>query len=255
MTEVLYAYAALRAGSPLPPLEGLEGASLPFAVVHGALAVVASSAPAAFFAEGGPVAQADWVARQAMRHHGVCRALALRALPLAFGAVFSGEGALRRWMAERAGQLEAALDRAEGCAEWTVLLREDGPRLDAFLERADDGLCALRGAAEAAGPGTRFLLERRLAKAREAARARLRERASERLRAQLAPARALMPARARDGSSGLTALLPEPSVAALRARLDEAARDLAETGLELAVTGPWPAYGFAREALGDARGA
>ncbi len=256
MSLALYAYAVLPAA--FDPAEangldaaGLEGAGPPALVREGAVAALASPVPAAWFAEGGPVGDPEWVSRQALRHHAVCGALAGHALPLAFGGVFSGEAPLRLWLAERAAPLALALARAEGCAEWTLLLREDAPRLEAWLAAHDAELAQLSAAAGAAGPGTRFLLERRLARARDGARARHLEAAACRLHDALAPqSRALLPARTRAGMVGVTALLPGAPPAAL----GEMARELDESGLALALSGPWPPYAFAREALSHAHG-
>jgi len=251
MSLALYAYAALPAGADAPSMPGLDGAG-PLALVReGGVAALVSAVPAAWFAEGGAAADPEWVSAQALRHHDVCGALAGRALPLAFGAVFSSEVPLRVWLAERAAALSEALARCAGCAEWTLLLREDTPTLEAWLAANDAELARLQAAAGRAGPGTRFLLERRLERAREGARARHIENAAARLHAALsAHARALLPARARSGMVGVTALLPEAPPASLAGM----AQELEGTGLALALSGPWPPYAYAREALSHAHG-
>jgi hypothetical protein len=249
MSLALYAYAALPAGSAIPGQPGLEGAGELALVTEGAVAALVSPVPAAWFAEGGLASDPEWVSRQALRHHAVCGALAGMALPLAFGAVFSSEAPLRLWLAERAGPLATALARAEGCAEWTLLLREDTPRLEAWLDAHDTELARLSGAAAAAGPGTRFLLERRLERARGEARARHLDAAATRLQAALTEhARALTPARTRDGMLGVNVLLPGAPPPAL----ENMAGELDATGVSLTLSGPWPPYAFAREALAHA---
>ncbi len=240
---MLHAYAVLRAGAPLPAVEGIEDGLLPFAVSHGARALVVSRVRAC-----GPTQ----LAQRHRAHHALCRALAFRSLPLAFGIGFSGGGALRQWFGARARRLAATLDRAEGCAESRVLVRKDPGRLDAYLDRAELGVAALRATTGRAEPGRRRMLERCLAEARAAARARLRDRAAALLRDELAPARAVIGPRAADGAEGMAVLLPEPAVAALRRRLAAHAKVLADGGIEVALTGPWPPYGFARETLGGA---
>lgn len=251
MSLALYAYAVLPATATLPPARGLAGAGPLLLVREGAVAALVSPVPAAWFAEGGPSGDADWVSGQALRHHALCGALAGQALPLAFGAVFSTEVPLRVWLAERGAALVAALDQAAGCAEWTLLLREDAPRLEAWLATHDAELARMSAAAEAAGPGTRFLLERRLERARAEARARHLEAAARRLQAALsAHARAMLPARTSAGLVGVTALLPGGPPGAL----DAMAEELDGTGLAVALSGPWPPYAFAREALSHAHG-
>lgn len=251
MSLAFYAYAILAAPAAAPDMPGLEGAGPLALVTEGAVAALVSAVPHAWFAEGGPASDPEWVARQARRHHAMCRALAGMALPLGFGAVFDSDARLRLWLAERAAPLAASLDRARGCVEWTLLLREDAARLADWLAAHDAGLARLAAAAAEAGPGTRFLLEWRLERARRKARARHVEVATARLEAALAEhARALLPARTGMGLAGVTALLP----GAPPPFLDDVASELAATGLTVTLTGPAPPYAFAREALAHAQG-
>lgn len=251
MSPALHAYAVLPAEMPVPEMPGLDGAGPPVLVTEGAVAALVSPVPADWFAEGGLASDPEWVSRQALRHHAVAGALVGKALPLAFGAMFSGEAPLRLWLAERAAPLTAALARAQGCTEWTLLLREDAPRLEAWLATHDVELARLSIAAAMAGPGTRPLLERRLERAREEARARHLDAIAARLQAALAQhARALMPARTRLGVLGVTLLLPGGPPAALEDMADE----LNEAGLSVTLSGPWPPHAFARAALAHAHG-
>ncbi len=250
--EVPHAYAAVHAGSPPPAVEGLEGASRPFAVAHGALALFASRVPAAFFAAGtGRAADAGWAARQAARHHEVCRALAFRALPLAFGAVLFGEGARRQWHGARAQTLEGVLVRAEGCAEWTVVPRDDTARLDAYLHRADADVAGLHAAAAQAGPAARALLQRRLALARAGAAARPR-------RGRAAGGAGAARAGGDGGARGRRRPGPHRAAAGNRHRRDappprqagaRARREKPQARPQRPLAAP---YGFARKAPGDA---
>lgn len=249
MSQAFYAYAVLAAPAAIPDMPGLEQAGPLTLTTEGAAAALVSAVPP-WLAEGRQASDADWVSRQAQRHHAVCRALAGMALPLAFGTVFASDARLRLWLAERAAPLATSLACARGCAEWTLLLREDASRLASWLTTHDAGLARLATAAAEAGPDTRFRLERRLERAREKARARHVEAATARLEAALADhARALLPARTGMGLVGVTALLPgAPPL------LDDVAGELAATGLSVTLTGPWPPYAFAREALAHAQG-
>lgn len=242
MSPPLHAYAVLPAGVPVPDTPGMDGAGPLALVTEGAVAALVSPVTADWFAESGLASDPEWVSRQALRHHAVCGALAGMALPLAFGAVFSCEAPLRLWLAEREGPLATSLTRAQGCAEWTLLLREDAPRLEAWLAAHDAEFARLGGAAAVADPATRFLLER----AREKARARHLGAAASRLKAAMAAhARALIPARTRDGMLGVNVLLPGAPPTAL----ENMAGELDATGVSLTLSGPWLPYAFARQAL------
>ncbi|MBK1662768.1 GvpL/GvpF family gas vesicle protein, partial [Paracraurococcus ruber] len=168
MPDVLYAYAVLSAAAapPLPAPARL--------VALDDLAVLAAPVPRAEY-EGPESRTGDpaWVAARAAEHHALVAAAfaAGPLLPLAFGAVFSGEAALRAWLTPRAARLRAALQDAAGAEEWTVTLAEDAAAHAAHLAATDPVLRRLEDALARAPQGTAFLLERQRDRALQAARA------------------------------------------------------------------------------------
>jgi len=254
MNDALYTYAVIDAGGAPPDVGGiLPGAPL-FALAEGEVAALVSPVPRAWF-EAGPQCRTDnpdWLAERAAAHHAVVAGLHDAVLPLAFGAIFSGEAPLRAWLREGAPRFAAALGAVRGQSEWSVLLCEYAVAHADWLRAHDPALAALAARAEAAGPGTAFMLARQLERALATARqqrrhdrsmavGRLLEGISLHLRAG-AP-------RQENAVAGFNLLLPGPAEPRLRAALEEAAAELDGTGFGLALSGPWPPYAFAREAV------
>ena len=254
MNDALYTYAVIDAGVALPDVGAiLPGAAL-FALAEGKVAALASPVPRAWF-EAGPHCRTEdpaWLAERAAAHHAVVAGLHEAVLPLAFGAIFSGEAPLRAWLRDGALRFAAALSAVRGQSEWSVLLCEDAVAHAAWLRAHDTGLAALAARAEAAGPGTAFMLARQLERGLATARHQRRHdstlalwRLLEGISAHL---RAGAP-RQENAVAGFNLLVRGPAQAQLRAALEATATDLEGTGLGLELSGPWPPYAFAREAV------
>ena len=184
----------------------------------------------------GPDGSADTA--EALRHHAILAAYAAvtDVAPVRFGAVVADAGAARAALHRDAASHRAALARIAGCVEFGL--------------RAT----ARPGATVAAPPPTdgRSYLRARLAvrQGREAAQHQraaaldaLRHGAGAHAEAMLVlPARHdLHPPRVLD----LAVLVARDRSAALSALADTLAPRLAAAGLDLTLTGPWPAYSFA----------
>lgn len=246
--EALYAYAVVPPETALPEGAGaiLPGAGFALVRAGGCAALVSRVARAPF--EPGPGCRGNdpaWVAERAAAHHAVVAALPGPVLPLAFGALFSGEEPLAAWLAAREEALMAALAQVEGCAECTAKLEEDPARHAAWLDAHDENLRDLARRARDAAAGTAFLLARsrdkRLAEAR-AARAAMMARD---VAARLGRHAHVMP-------EPMTALVRRADMPALMEDLAEAARELDGSGIALRLVGPWPPYAYARAALSHA---
>ncbi|UQI44311.1 GvpL/GvpF family gas vesicle protein [Streptomyces sp. HU2014] len=140
---LLYAYAVARdADLPEEELPGVTGAAREpvRAVRQQGLVVLVGSVPAAEFDQA-PLRERledlGWLERVARGHQRVVDAAAARAcvLPLRLATVYRDERGLRRMLAAGRPELDAALDRLEGRAEWAVKVwtdpgpaAESGPR-------------------------------------------------------------------------------------------------------------------------------
>jgi hypothetical protein len=250
----LYAYAVVAADAPVPVLKAILPEAPILAVRHGGLAVLVSPVPRALFETGSPEARtADpaWMAARATRHHAVVMAASEPgpALPLAFGALFSDEAALLAWLMAHEATLAAALPLVADAAEWSLSLSADAPRHAAWLAAHDPALAALRRQAEAAAPGTAYLLRKRLGKVEQGVRAAHLEATLQRLAdmtAGVARHTAAMAPRG-DRAGGITALVPRAQAGTLHSAIAALASSCQEAGLAAELSGPWPPYAFARE--------
>jgi hypothetical protein len=248
--EALWAYGVTRAGSPAPAgAEGVAGPPVEL-VEEGGLALLASRVPLDDFGEA-PLKRnlndLAWLERVARAHEAVLeRALAgATVVPLRLCTIFEGEDGARRMLAERAGELSAALDALEGREEWSVKLLADPEA----LARAAGGA---REPAEAPGSGAAYLLGRRAERDDRAAAARLATSVAEDVHAGLRAAAAdavLRPPQNRDlsGHEG-EMLLNGAYLVDDPARLREAVEALRERhrhlGARIELSGPFPPYSF-----------
>ena len=247
-----YVYAVMPEGQAAPPGCGVAEAGM-VVVPQSGLSALASVVPRALFAADAAESRTgdpDWIAVCATRHHDVVERAMVSGpcLPFGFGTLFASTERLKIFLATRASALREALARVESCREWAVTLLEDAAAHAAWLRAHDPGLRDLAARAEAAGPGTGFLLGRRLETALGHARAAHAAAAAARVGAMLAAAPARLQTEERgNGAPGWSLLVRAedslgPTLEAIAAQLDG-------TGLSLRVTGPWPPYGFARAAL------
>lgn len=252
-----YVYAVIPAGGTAPELPGLLEETTVDAIDFGPLGVLATLVPRASFDSEHPAnrtADPDWMAARATSHHAVTSAAASHqaCLPLGFGTLFSSLDRIAAWLQARESALLAGLAMVDGQAEWGLAIREDAAAHDSWLDRHDPDLQLLARQAENAGIGTAFLLAKRIDKARVMART-----------AHLATVQAhigdllartswpTLPERRRDGAASWSILAPPNTAESLQVRvwLMAAAEELAPRGLSIELTGPWPAYAFAKAAL------
>ena len=260
MAQAWYVYSVLPAGDIILPEAGVLPETRVEALSFGPVTVLASLVPRALFDRenaANQTADPAWMAARIEAHHAV-NAAATEAgpcLPLAFGALFSSLQLLADWVAPRTASLQAALAQLAGKAEWALTLREDAAVHAAWLDRHDAVLRRLTEAAAAAGDGTAFLMVRRLEKARAAARQSHLAATVTTVAERLAKAGfRILDEPWQPELPSWTILLPtqpgfEPD--SLSQRVQALAADLAPGGLSLRLSGPWPAYAFARAALAE----
>jgi hypothetical protein len=252
-----YIYAVLDEAVSLDQMEGILPGSAVDAVPLGGLWVLASLVPRALFDQadaGNRTADPDWIAERAASHHRVNSAAAAAAssLPLTFATLFSSLDLVEAWLLPRRDSLCAALAAMAGQTEWLLCLTENAAAHTAWLGQHDPELQRLGDAAAKAGAGTGFLMARRLEKARVAARGGHVQMLETSVYASLAQtSRHVLTERRRDGLPAWSILAPRDlvqsditgsSLAALEATL-------APMGLGLRITGPWPAYAFAKTVM------
>jgi hypothetical protein len=259
--QAWYVYNVLPEAADAPAVAGILPDSSVEAIDFEQLTVLVSPVPRGLFDRDSPAnrtADPVWMAARLEAHHAVNVAAteAGACLPLAFGALFSSLDLLREWVTPRADALRSALARVTGQTEWALSMQEDAAAHAAWLDREDPELKRLSEAAAAAGEGTAYLLARRLEKARTAARLGHIGAAAAGVAERLSEIRCgLLDEPLRAGLPGWTLLVSGHGDAgpdrpnALSERVRVLAADLEPAGLSLRLSGPWPAYGFARAAL------
>jgi hypothetical protein len=255
--DALYVYAILPGGGgTVPDAAAILAGSRVGSLAEAGLAALVSQVPRCLFEADHPLSRAgdpSWVATCAEAHHRVV-ALAAQSgpcLPLGFGTVFASEASLRCWLATEAPALRKTLDAVADRQEWGLSLVEDHAAHDAWLEANEPTLQSLASAARTAPPGTGYLLERRLARAREEARLLHQQAAATRLTQRLAAEGLRI--RRESGEPGYAWSLLGERDPEMTARLEAVGSALFEgCGLALRITGPWPPYAFARAAWQEA---
>jgi hypothetical protein len=195
----------------------------------------------------------DRVLTWAQEHGGV--------IPLPMFSLWGSDKALARSLAQEGSKLEKIFDRVAGADEFGVRVhRRDAAMMDA-IDDLDPGTAKLRREAQAASPGQRYLLERKVAdQAKQAVRAASHRMAKEifealRALARDAVARPLVPetGRAPDATLVLNGafLVDRKRLDEFRVAVGTYVRDYQSKGLTFDFTGPWPPYNF----VGDDGGA
>jgi len=138
-----YLYAVTRGldAGELDDVHGLEGAPLEVVERHGLSAVV-STVPLASYGEAAlrrNLEDLDWLSTVAREHDAVVRAVAARApiAPVRLATICFDDDAVRARLDEWGADLTAALDRVDGCSEWSVKVL--APPLDAQPAPAESG--------------------------------------------------------------------------------------------------------------------
>jgi hypothetical protein len=211
--------------------------------------------PRALFDQDSPsnrTTDPDWMAERAAAHHQVIAA-SCPCLPLSFGVLFSGLDPLRAWLAPRADRLAVALRQAAAQTEWALTMTEDSPALSAWIDAHDPPVRACHAAIADAGAGKAFLMTRRLEKLRREARLRCLGALTTQVTAWTESRRfRLLDEAHRGGLPSWTVLVPEgevPREPPSTSWPGHDGRGVVPEGLSLRLSGPWPAYAFARRVM------
>lgn len=260
-----YVYGVVAAGSSIPAdLAGVDP-ELPVHLVEAeGLAAIVSEVPLLEFGEETIREHLDdvaWLEEKARSHEAVLEA-ALEStdalVPMRLCTVFSGEQQVREMLGRERAVLLDALDRLAGKAEWGVKAFADPLALDRELAKRSGG-----EEDEQVPAGIAYMnRKRREAREREEAE----EVADEWARAihsQLADAaaEALLNPLQRPEVSGYEGemllngvyLVGEPEASRFRQIVTELRDEFDRKGVEVVLTGPWPAYNFVKSSIEAAR--
>lgn len=193
----------------------------------------------------------EWMARQGLRHEQVVGWFVDHAtiLPSRLLTLFSGPESVRDTMRVEGDRIRAELDRLAGFREWDLRVAHDPVRILDHLGEISEDVAELDRQIEAAGPGKRFLLEKKrkeLARTegRSAAR-RLARDLLDTLRAHTSDTLTLDPPTDTEPATLTAALLVDRTEEdAFFAAVDAERSRLEPLGLTVTLTGPWAPYRF-----------
>ena len=204
----------------------------------------------------------DWVAPRAKSHDLVLTWASDRGpvIPLAmFTSTFRSLDAVRQMLRERAAELAPVMANVSRGREYSLRVYRVDAELKAALPRVSEEMAKLQAAAQAASPGQRYLLERKLdERAKEEIRA-VSQRTAAEIREALAgvaleTATSPIPRITTDapGTMILNAafLIAPDGLRAFQEKLTAIVNAQQPNGFRFDFTGPWPAYHFA---LGDGK--
>jgi hypothetical protein len=259
-TEVLYAYGFVRDGFDARGApSGLDDSPLEVSKGRGVSALISRLPPDRYAASQVEQNTGDvsWLSPRAMAHDRVLTWAQEHGgvIPLPMFSLWGSEAALARTLAKRATELKRIFARVTDADEFGVrVYRRDDVMLDS-LDDLDPGIAELRRAADAASPGQRYLLQRKIAdqgkQAVRVASQRLAKQVFDELKpiARRALARPLVPEAGRAATE--PALVLNGAFLVERSRLDEfraavgeRVRALQPRGFSFDFTGPWPPYNF-----------
>jgi hypothetical protein len=255
--EAWWVYCVVRAGRPLP--DGLTGvdpdAPAPALVAAGDLAAVASRVPLAEFGEA-PLREnlndLGWLERVARAHDAVLsRLLGDGALvPLRVCTIYRDEGQVEAMLAERSAELDAALARLDGKAEWGVKAVADRQVLEEAARDQSVDARALASEIDTGPEGGAYLARKKLAALVREEANRLVADALREAHARLgewADASVVLPAQNRELSGHRGEMVLNAAYLVDERRTDSFGAALGAIdlpGLAFELTGPWPAYNF-----------
>jgi len=257
VSELVYLYGFVPLSAPRPPAElaGVGGGRVGLVGV-GPFAVACGQVPAGEYGAAAiepRLSDLGWVAEQGIAHERVVAWFVDRShiLPAPLFTLYTSNAALLADAAARAEEIETKLDSFKDLREWDLKVAYDAEKLAGHAAELSEEVALLDARIAEAGPGQRFLLEKRRSellrdRLHDVARTRA-EHLLEELRRDAHDARTLpLPRSGRDLPVVLHAALLVAAPAELR--LTEAvarrAAELQPLGLDIRYTGPWAPYRF-----------
>jgi hypothetical protein len=256
MPDILYVYAIVRAGHPMPPrVEAIDGSDRLDVVTAGDLAAFVTPVDDVDFSQGVIDARAkdvEWLGSIGYRHQNVMNALIHGGtiVPLRAFTLFASDENLRRHLESERDRLAKLLDRLDGKQEWTLRIEFDPQLWSEALVRRVDSLRALSDEIAGAAAGKAFLLRKKLDdEKKRASREAEQQVVSEVESAVMEKLACDTVAETRQQRSGafpqINVLIERDEEARLEELRDALTRRYAAEGVTLALTGPWPPYTFA----------
>lgn len=256
--NVIYLYGFVPDRTELPPggLLGVADAPVERLGGPGFAAIVSRVDSDEFRGESleRNAADVEWMARQGLSHEQVVGWFVDHAsiLPSRLLTLFSAEAAVQETMERESERIASELERLDGLREWDLRVGSDSERLLEHLGEISEEVGRLDREIEEAGPGKRFLLEKKRKElARTEGRTAARRLARELLDTLRPRARDVVtldpPSDAAPATLSAALLVERAEEPALFDHLAGERERLEPLGLTLTLTGPWAPYRFMRE--------
>jgi Gas vesicle synthesis protein GvpL/GvpF len=255
-----YVYGVVAGETELDgELPGVDPARSLTILREGALGAVASQVPLEEFDEARlreHLADMVWVEATARAHEAVlddvCRQATV--IPMRMCTVYRTEGGIREMLIRESEPLREALDYLEGKAEWGVKVFTDFARAGGRTHSVDAGAGEASGAAYMDRVRTERELRERAVERAEDVAAQIHDRLSAvAVDAQVIPLqRPEVSGHSGDMILNGVYLVAVDSAAAINEAVDALRSEFEIHGIDLALTGPWPAYNFVPGAIGAA---
>ena len=230
--------------------KGIEGRDVRAVESEGLFAVV-SDVPEDAYEQAAldeSVRDGEWLTPRATAHQDVCAAVHAATdavLPVPFGTIYRSDERVREMLHTRVEELRAKLEQVRGRSEWVLALYRDTPQAAEHLSKVREALEHKEPVA--AGPGRRYLEDRKSDSARRGELRRLDDEAN--VAAQHALGRVSKRSFEEPVLDDSLDLVARTTYLVRRTdehRLRDAMRgfnaDWQERGYELRATGPWPPY-------------
>jgi hypothetical protein len=259
----LYGVAGSDELSSAPPVVGVDPAYPLSTVREGSVAAIVSNVVIDDFGESelrAHLADMEWVERTARAHEHVLDEIGRRAtvIPMRMCSVYRTEGGVREMLKREAGALERTLSELQGKREWAVKVFATGSRAarsDGEGERSDpDG--------DGDGAGAAYMERRRRDLERADRAGQLIEEAAAQIHERLCAVATdglIAPSQRREASGHAgemvlngVYLVADASYDAFEEKLRTLEAEVEDLGVELELTGPWPAYNFVSATIGAA---
>jgi hypothetical protein len=270
-THVLYAYGFVRGDFDVTRApSGLDDAKVELAPAKGDVRALVSRLPGAQYAadilerNSGEVA---WLSPRAMAHDRVLTWAQEHGgvIPLPMFTLWGGDAALARAIGKRGPELKRVFKRVLGADEYGVRVHRRDADMLKTIDDIDPDLARLRAEANAASPGQRYLLERKMAdQSKQAVRSAslrlarqvfdaLKPLARQSIELPLVPEQG---GRAPEATLVLNGafLVDRDRLDAFREALGSHVRTYQPRGLTFDFSGPWPPYNFVAKEKTRARG-
>jgi Gas vesicle synthesis protein GvpL/GvpF len=255
-----YVYGVVAADTELDgELPGVDPARPLTVLREGALAAVASQVPLEEFDEARlreHLADMVWVEATARAHEAVLDDIRRQAtvIPMRMCTVYRTEGGIREMLRRESEALQDAIDHLDGKAEWGVKVFTDFARAGGRTANVKPGAGDATGAAYMERIRTERELRDRAIEVAEVAAAQIHDR----LTAVVVDAQAIPLQRPEvSGHSGEMILngvylVAEDAAPAFHEQVEALRSEFEPHGIEIAPTGPWPAYNFVSGTIGAA---